>query len=336
MPLESPTASTPPPQAGFPRPLLDTSQTAGHYELVRKIADGGMGEVYEARLAGVRGFEKTVAIKTILPELSSNAEFVRMFVGEARLVADLVHENIVQVYQLGQSGAMLYMAQEFVEGVNLEQLMLYHQRSRLPLPIELGAFIISRLCRALEYAHARCGADGLPLGIVHRDVSPKNVLLNFEGVVKLADFGIAKAHHLMEQDEGEVLMGKAEYMSPEQASFAATDRRSDVFALGTLMIELLTGHQLFKTDNLLDTIQAVVSRTLPPLASLRSDLPDELVRIATKALQRPLDARYQTAGEMGYDLEYFMYHDRFGPTNLMLGTYLRKHFGSAVQASTAS
>lgn len=327
------TISSAPPfvSQGFPRPLLDTSQTAGHYELVRKIADGGMGEVYEARLAGVQGFQKTVAIKTILPELTSDPDFVRMFVGEARLVADLVHENIVQVYQLGQSGSMLYMALEYVHGINLEQFLLYHQARGLCVPLELGTFVISRICRALEYAHSRYGSDGQALGIVHRDVSPKNVLLNFEGVVKLADFGIAKATRLMEQDEKEVLMGKAEYLSPEQASFSTTDRRSDVFALGTLMVEVLTGHQLFKSGSLLETLRAVLSKPLPSLASLRVDLPDDLVRIASRALERNLGERYQSAGEMGYDLEYHMYHDRFGPTNLMLGSYLREHFGPSCE-----
>ena len=317
----------------LPHQLVDTTSTAGRYTLLRKIADGGMGHVYEARLAGVEGFEKTVAIKTILEGMSSDPEFVRMFIGEARLVADLVHENIVQVYQLGRSGAVYYMALEYVEGLNLEQLMVHHLERGERIPLELGVFIISRICRGLEHAHARRGSDGQPLGIVHRDISPKNVMISYEGVVKLTDFGIAKARQLMEQREGEVLMGKAEYMSPEQARFEATDRRSDIFSLGILMAELLLGTHLFKAPSIVETLKAVLDKPLPDLVALRPDLPADILQILTKALQRDPALRYQTAGEMGYDLEYHMYHDRFGPTNVTLGTYLRERFRPGQQAA---
>src|SRR5215210_6620188 len=161
------------------------------YTMVRRLAEGGMGAVYEAKQYGTEGFQKTVAIKTILESFSTNPEFVRLFIGEAKLVADLVHENIVQVYHLGKAGNIYYIALEFVEGINLEQFMDYHIDRGILVPVELGAFIISRVCRGLEYAHNKRGRDGLPLNIVHRDVSPKNVMLNYEGVVKLTDFGIA-------------------------------------------------------------------------------------------------------------------------------------------------
>jgi len=164
------------------------------------------------------------------------------------------------------------------------------------------------------------------LGIVHRDVSPKNVMINSEGVVKLTDFGIAKARQLMEQEEGEVLMGKVEYMSPEQAQYLETYRRSDVFSLGIVMYELLTGHHIFETEDIYETLNNVKRKEIPDPRTLRSDLPEPLVKILLKSLERDLARRYQTAGEMGFELEYYMYHDRYGPTNVTLSNYVKQNF----------
>jgi serine/threonine-protein kinase len=295
------------------------------YRLVRKIADGGMGSVYEAVQYGAEGFEKRVAVKTILPSFLEREEFLRLFIGEAKLVANLVHENICQVYHLGKWGDTYYIAMEFVEGINLAHFIDDHLDLGDPLPIELGAFIASRICRALEYAHAKRGLDARPLGLVHRDISPTNVLLNFEGVTKLTDFGVAKAFRVMEQDEGRVLMGKVRYMSPEQASYGATDARSDIFSLGIVMYELLTGHILFG-DETAEVLDQIRDMEIPDPRHFRTDLPEALVQILLRALERrPLD-RYQSAGDMGYDLEYYMYHDRYGPTNQTLGAYLKQRF----------
>ncbi len=296
------------------------------YKMTKLIAEGGMGAVYEAQQFGDQDFQKTVAIKTILESFSTNSEFVRLFIGEAKLVADLVHENIVQVYHLGKAGNIYYIAMEYVEGINLEQFMDYHTDRGLPMPIELGAFIISRVCRGLEYAHNKRGRDGDPLNIVHRDVSPKNVMLNYEGVVKLTDFGIAKAVRVMEQQEGDVLMGKVEYMSPEQAQYLPTDRRSDLFSLGIVMYELLTGHHIFETDDIYQTLDNVKEAPIPHPKTRRPELPDMLCDILMKALERDLTKRYQTAGEMGVALEYYMYHKGYGPTNVTLGNYLKNVF----------
>lgn len=305
---------------------LQAINESKRYSMVRRLAEGGMGAVYEAQQFGAEGFVKTVAIKTILESYCTNAEFVRLFIGEAKLVADLVHENIVQVYHLGKTGNIYYIALEFVEGINLENFIDYHLDRGIPLPIELGAFIISRVCRGLEYAHNKRGRDGQHLGIVHRDVSPKNIMLNSEGVVKLTDFGIAKARMVMEQEEGEVLMGKVEYMSPEQARYEATDRRSDLFSLGIVMYELLTGFHIFETDDIYQTLDNVKSALIPPPKKHRPQLPDPLCDILLKALERDLSRRYQTAGEMGVALEYYMYHKGYGPTNVSLGNYLKQHF----------
>ena len=290
-----------------------------------------MGSVYEAVQFGSEGFEKRVAIKTILNSYNDRDDFLRLFVGEAKLVANLVHENICQVYHLGMWKNSYFIAMEYVEGINLAQFIDDHLDLGDPLPVELGAFIASRVCRALEYAHAKRGPDGRPLGLVHRDISPTNVLLNFEGVTKLTDFGVAKAFRLMEQDEGRVLMGKVRYMSPEQAGYGATDARSDIFSLGVVMYELLTGHILFgdETTEVMDQIREM---PIPDPRHFRADIPDAVSEILTRALaRRPLD-RYQTASEMGYDLEYYMYHDRYGPTNQALGAYLKQRFMGAPPA----
>ena len=303
--------------------------------MIRLLARGGMGSVYEARQTGAEGFEKTIAIKTIIESFSQDPEFVRMFVGEAKLVADLVHQNIVQVYQLGQAASrprlpvkdMYYIAMEYVDGANVEDYLDEHWRLKRELPIELGAFIVSRVCRGLEYAHDKRGSDGHLLNIVHRDVSPRNIMMTFERVVKLTDFGIAKARHLMEQREGEVLIGKAEYMSPEQADYEPTDRRSDIFSLGIVMFEILTGMHIFAVKDTEETLHNVRFKPVPDPREYQPDISPELARICLKALERDVEKRYQDAGTMGYEIESYMYSDRFGPTNVTLGRYLRGLLG---------
>ncbi|HTX66103.1 MAG TPA: serine/threonine-protein kinase, partial [Opitutaceae bacterium] len=210
-----------------------------HYELVRKISEGGMGVVYEAFQYGVGNFRKVVAIKLIREEYSSIPEFQKNFIGEARLVADLIHTNIVQTYHLGLVGGQHYMVMEFVNGVNLEQFIERHHQLGRPIPIDFAVFIASRVARGLTYAHQRTDRQGRLLHIVHRDVNPKNVMLAYEGDVKLTDFGIAKALNLMYNEEGKVIPGKDEYCSPEQASYAVTDARADLFSLGIVLTELL-------------------------------------------------------------------------------------------------
>lgn len=304
---------------------LGEFQETARYQLQSKIASGGMGSIYRAYQLGPEGFRKEVALKMILSDYFGNSEFLRLFIGEAKLVADLVHENIVQVYHLGQVEDQYFIAMEYVDGIDLLQFMSWHKRQTVALEPDLGAFIISRICRALEYAHDKTDRQGNRLNIVHRDVSPRNIMVNFQGVVKLADFGIAKAFRLMDHQEGSVLMGKESYMSPEQARFEETDRRSDLFSLGIVMYELLTGKRLFLDRGFQDSFFSCKA-PIPDPRSVRADLPEGLVKILEKALEHDVDSRYQTAGKMGYDLEYYMYHDRFGPTNVTLGEYIREHF----------
>ncbi|MGE0709842.1 MAG: serine/threonine protein kinase [Planctomycetota bacterium] len=307
---------TPPPEPYY-RIKAESS-----YRIQRELARGGMGAVYEAYQVGVEGFEKRVALKVLLQNLTDDPEFVGMFIQEAKLVADLVHENVVQIYQLGAADGTYYMSLEFIDGLTLGDLVERHEALGRPMPTELAAFIVARVCRALEYAHTKRGLDGSLLGIVHRDVSPGNVMLTYGGVVKLTDFGIAKARHLKLDLEGEVLLGKVRYMSPEQAKFERTDLRSDVFSAGVLLYELLVGAPLFHGDDTIVTLDQVTSREIPPLEEVAPDAPPELARIVALALQRDREARYPSAGRMGFDLEHFMYGDRFGPTNLSLHRYL--------------
>ena len=189
-----------------------------HLQIVRKISAGGMGVVYEALQHGSGRFKKRVAIKLILEEYSKVEEFRSNFIGEARLVADLIHTNIVQTYHLGEISGQYYMTMEYVDGITLEEFIERHKTTQQAVPADLAAFIVSRVCRGLAYAHQRCDAQGRPLGIVHRDVNPRNIMLAKEGDVKLTDFGIAKALDLMYNEEGEIIAGKDEYLSPEQAA----------------------------------------------------------------------------------------------------------------------
>ncbi|MBN4054906.1 serine/threonine protein kinase [Acidimicrobium ferrooxidans] len=300
------------------------------FKLTRKIAEGGMGTVYEALQYGTDGFTKRLAVKTLNREVSSDEEFVGMFVGEAKLVANLVHQNIVQIYQLGKSGQQFYIAMEYISGVNLQEFLDRHADLTRQVPVDTAAFIVSRICRGLEYAHQSTSADGNLLGVVHRDISPKNLMMTWEGVVKIADWGIAKARAFMTDREGDILLGKSQYMSPEQASFEQTDARSDLFSLGIVFYELLAGGPLFDDAETIVILDKVMNADVGPIRQHCPDLPTEIERILMRALARDRQGRYQTAKEMGDDLEHYMYDKGFGPTNQTLQAYLRETFPDKV------
>ncbi len=303
-----------------------------HYEMVRKVAEGGMGVVYEAEQLGAGRFRKVVAVKLIREEYSAIEEFQRNFIGEARLVADLIHTNIVQTYHLGQVGGQYFMVMEFVRGVNLEQFIEKHRALGRPVPIDLAAFIVSRIARGLTYAHQKRDRDGRHLNIVHRDIGPKNILMAYEGDVKLTDFGIAKALDLMYNEEGKVIAGKDEYLSPEQASYAVTDARADLFPLGIVLTELLLGRNVFRSADRAQSRRNILTMPIPRFSALRPDIDPKLDTIIQKALRRDRDERYQTAFEILNDLELYLYSDRYGPTNEKLGVYLKELFGADAAA----
>ena len=207
-----------------------------------------MGIVYEARQNGAGGFKKRIAVKLIREEYSKIDEFRNNFIGEAKLVADLIHTNIVQTYHLGEISGQYYMTMEYVDGITLEDFIERHLETGQSIPCDLAIFIVSRVCRGLSYAHQKCDDLGRPLGIVHRDVNPRNIMLAHEGDVKLTDFGIAKALDLMYNKEGDVIAGKDEYLSPEQARREVTDARADLFCCAIVLSELLLGRNIFSEE----------------------------------------------------------------------------------------
>jgi serine/threonine-protein kinase len=268
-----------------------------------------------------------VAIKVIRQNYADQTQFIENFIGEAKLVADLIHTNIVQTYHLGETNGVYFMAMELIRGVNLEQFDRQLKEKQRQLPKELAVFIVSRVARGLAYAHAKTNRDGKPLGIVHRDVSFKNIMIAFEGDVKLTDFGIAKARGFLTDQEGEVVAGKADYMSPEQANFQITDKRSDIFSAGVVLTHLLLGKNIFKAGSSEESRQLIMNMPLPDFRKLDDRIDNRLNEILYRALARELAKRYATADELLYDLEHYIYHTGYGPTNETLGKYIRELFG---------
>lgn len=307
-------------------PALKQLSNGIEYELVRKISDGGMGLVYEADQLGAGNFRKTVAVKLIREEYSAIPEFQKNFIGEARLVADLIHTSIVQTYHLGNANGQYFMVMEFVRGVNLEQFIERHLALGRPILVDLAAFIVSRVARGLAYAHQKCDREGRHLNIVHRDIGPKNVMLAYEGDVKLTDFGIAKALDLMYNEEGKVIAGKDEYLSPEQASYAVTDARADLFPLGIVLTELLLSRNIFRAFDRAQSRRNIQTMPIPRFSTLRPEIGDKLEAIIQKALTRDRERRYQSAYDFMTDLEVYLYSDRYGPTIEKLGVYLKELF----------
>jgi serine/threonine-protein kinase len=309
---------------------LFTIESDFRYEIVRKIFEGGMGIVYEAEQHGAREFVKRVAIKVIRPNFGSQTMFLENFIGEAKLVADLIHTNIVQTYHLGEARGVYFICMELIRGVNLEQFTHQLSDKRRQLPKELAVFITSRVARGLAYAHAKTDKDGRPLGIVHRDVSMKNIMIAFEGDVKVTDFGIAKARGFLTDQEGEVVAGKADFMSPEQADFQVTDKRSDLFSAGVVLAHLLLGKNVFKGENAEESRQRIMSMAIPDFRKLDSRIDDPLNEILQRCLVRDPAQRYASADQLLYDLEYYIYHGGYGPTNETLGKFTRELFGQNI------
>ncbi len=295
-----------------------------HFELVRRIAEGGMGVVFEARQRGASQFEKRVAIKLIREEYSEIDEFRHNFIGEALLAADLIHTNIVQIYHLGEISGQYFMVMEFVDGLTLETFLDKHNREAIDIPADIAVFIISRVCRGLAYAHRKGRRRQRYLNIVHRDVNPRNIMLSFSGDVKITDFGIAKALDLMHDGEGQIIPGKPEYISPEQANYESTDSRADLFSLGVVMSELLLGRNIFLAEDNNSTWENIRTMPLPHFPGMRKEIDGRLHDVLVKALEKQPNDRYGSAIEMLYDLEMYLYKDRFGPTNEKFAAYLEK------------
>jgi serine/threonine protein kinase len=272
-------------------------ETFGKYRLQRRLAHGGMAEVFLGTVHGEAGFSKTVVIKRLHPRLNQDDEFVQMLIDEARITSQLHHSNICQVLDLGSVSGSYYIAMEYIAGEDLRTLLDNFKRRGEFAPIDAALYILREVLEGLNYAHFREGADGEPLGVIHRDVSPQNILISYEGEVKVIDFGIAKAKSRLVHTQAGVIKGKFRYMSPEQASGMAVDHRTDVFAAGVVLYELLQGrpHSLDVPDT--EVLRRMRDAEFEPISRSRSDVPDTLVRLVFKALQRKPRRRYANAGE---------------------------------------
>ncbi|MEZ4461170.1 MAG: protein kinase [bacterium] len=301
----------------------------GKYEFIEKIGSGGMAEVYLAKSHGAEGIEKILVIKRILPEFTSNRRFVDMFISEAKIAMELNHPNIVQIFDFGKVESDFYLAMEFVDGSDLAQLLSAGRRAESPLPLGEAVFIGVEIAKGLDYAHRRLDHFGEPLDIVHRDMSPQNVLISREGAVKIVDFGIAKASSVTDESP-HVVKGKFSYMSPEQASGRRVDQRSDIFSLGVLLFELLCGRPLFKHTTQEETLSLVKSAVVPDILSLNPSIPPELVDLMYRTLSLEPDDRPQTARDIQVELTKVLYglpeiHD---PTTLSsYFTRVSRHVG---------
>ena len=288
-------------------PLRTVSiENYGKYQLIKRLAMGGMAQIYLARQRGPEGVEKQVVVKRILPHLAENEDFVRMFLDEARIAARLNHPNIVQIFDLGAQDDSFFIAMEYIHGEDLRRVWKKADRAGTPIPVPLVCRIITEACAGLDYAHKRTDGNGKPLGIVHRDISPQNILLTFEGRVKVVDFGIAKAADQATVTRSGVLKGKYSYMSPEQAAGQKVDCRSDIFALGVVLYELLTCNRLFKRPSDMATLQAVGECDIPPPSQVNPRVPKDLDALVMKALTRRPEDRYAEAVQLQRALEEWL------------------------------
>jgi len=287
-------------------PTLDLPRPLGPYTLLRRLAAGGMAEVYLGKVAGAAGFEKLVAIKRIHPHRAADRGFRSMLLDEAKLSVTLNHRNIVQTLDLGCVDGGYVLVMEHVEGYDAQQVLDALRQSSRSLPVDLAAHVIAEVCRGLDYAHGHRDEQGAPSGIVHRDVSPQNVLLSFAGEVKIADFGIAKANSRRSDPESGVIKGKYFYMSPEQAWAEPLDHRSDIFSAGVVLWELLVGERLHQGSHIQSLLDAVRRADVPAPSSRRSEIPRELDAIVARATAANPAERYTDAGVMADALVFYL------------------------------
>jgi serine/threonine protein kinase len=320
-------------------------RTFGRYALFDFIGKGGMAEIYLARHKTELGPARRCVVKQILPHFASDPAFSEMLVHEAKLAARLSHANVVQVFDLGREGERLFIAMEYVEGFDLNDVLRRCSEAKVPLPFELGVHVVCEALKGLDYAHRRTDDESKPLGLVHRDVSPSNLLVSFEGEVKVCDFGIARANDVIgavnpgsaAHELGEALKGKAGYMSPEHARGEAIDARADVFAAGIVLWELAAGRRMYKIgegrESLLEQARRANVPELP-----RNGLPaeDKLRRIVAKALAPQPHARYPSAAAMQRDLDNYAMTAKLMTSPLELGEWLKSTFGEEIIARRRS
>ncbi len=308
----------------FVRPAM--AEQFGGYTLLERIGIGGMAEVFLARHSGLAGFEKDLVIKRIRPHLSQSESFVEMFLNEAKLAAQLGHANIVQIYDLGKIHDSYFIAMEYISGRDMSVLVPRCRELNIPFPVEYALKIGGSICEALYYAHTKKDNYGSPLSIVHRDVSPDNIRIAWAGTVKILDFGIAKAATQLHETKVGEIKGKLSYMSPEQVMGHDLDHRSDIFSLGTVLYESLTGIKVFSGDNDLAIMNNIVEGKIYSPSYFRDSIPPEVEDIIMKALEKDRNKRYQSIADMQYDIDSFLAGHEFTPSNLHLSNFLKQLF----------
>ncbi len=324
----APPGSTPPKAPGPGSTDPELPRRFAKYTLIRKLATGGMAEIYLALQRSVAGFEKLIVVKRVLPTLAKDDAFIEMLLAEARIAATLNHPNVAHIYDVGVWEGEYYIAMEHIHGEDLRSLVRQMKKKELTsFPLEHALAIVLGCCKGLGYAHERTNLDGEPLDIVHRDVSPQNILVTFNGDVKLVDFGIAKAgRSAMEETRSGTLKGKIPYMSPEQARGLPVDGRSDVFSLGVILFELCTGKRLFRGKSEFETLKMIVEGEYPRPRSYNPQLEPRLEEIIVKALAKDRDHRYLTAREFQADLEAFIRDEQLAVSPISLGEWMQALF----------
>jgi serine/threonine protein kinase/Tfp pilus assembly protein PilF len=297
----------------------------GKYQLLDKIAIGGMAELFRAKLTGAQGFEKLIAVKKILPNLSREENLVTAFIDEAKLAALLHHENIIQIYDFGSMDDQYFIAMEYLFGKDLRTITRTARAKDLALGLENILYIVSRICAGLDYSHHLRDLQGKPLNIIHRDINPQNILITYEGQVKIIDFGIAKAASHNTQTRENLIKGKLAYMSPEQANGQKIDHRSDIFSTGIILYELLAARRMFSGETM-HVLSLVRDAEYDPPEEVIPDLPDKLNALLHRALAKEPDERYQSAGEMLADIEEFMFELSLRPNARSFAGYIKDLF----------
>jgi hypothetical protein len=304
---------------------LAAVETIGPYRLVSKVATGGMAELYLADYLREDGFRRRVALKRILPHFAADADFVQMFIREARLAALLQHPNIVQVFDYGRIEEVSFIAMEYIDGRNLRELVSAQPGG---LPVAPAAFIFAEACKGLEYSHAKIDDQtGTALNIVHRDISPQNILVGFQGEVKISDFGISKAKSEPSLTQTGILKGKLMYLAPEQLSGAGVDHRLDIYALGLVFYEALTGQPAYRFASEIEAIRGIPTAVVTPPDERNPAVPTELSRIVMKCLEKQVEARYRSAGELFADLAAFRKTPGQGFDAADLAAFMRERVG---------
>ena len=313
---------------------MKAGATIGQYVLQRQLAVGGMAEIWLATTQGPAGFQKDVVIKRILPQFANDATFVEMFLDEARLAASLSHPHIVSIFNLGQDGDSYFIAMEFIEGYDLSRLIVRAKTRGHSIPAQIAVRIVADACAGLDYAHNFVDREGNRVGLVHRDISPHNLLISRNGVVKLVDFGVAKAASSVHKTQTGMVKGKLAYLSPEQIHAKVLDGRSDIFAMGIVLYELLTGERPFGGESELLAISAILNEPHQPMSSFRADLPAGLDEIIARALAKKAQDRFQSAAELERALELWLKEQQQLVTQRDLADFLTGLFSERPAAPT--